>query len=80
MLKIPNFEQVSSNPDRPGTEDYIRANFKEQDFYNEEQIIMMPQRRNPKNMNAVAFSMVEKVDSHDKSSISQVQRKLSPSQ
>jgi len=31
-------------------------------------------------MNAVAFSMVEKVDSHEKSSIIQVQRKLSPSQ
>ena len=42
MLKIPNFESVSSNPDRPGTEDYIRAHFKEKDFYNEEQVIMMP--------------------------------------
>jgi len=42
MLKIPNFEWVSSNPERPGTEDYNRANFKEHEFCDGEQIIMMP--------------------------------------
>jgi len=42
LLKIPNFEWVSSNPDRPGTEDFNRANFKEHEFYNEQNIICMP--------------------------------------
>ena len=34
MLRIPQFEQVSTNPDRDGTEDYKRKNFEKQLFYN----------------------------------------------
>lgn len=40
---IPFFEQVSTNPDRPGTEDYIRNHVHESNFYEEQK---MPQRTN----------------------------------
>lgn len=39
--KIPFFEQVSTNPDRPGTEDYIRNHVHESNFYEE---VKAPQR------------------------------------